>query len=80
MFRRLLDLSAAFDTIDHDVFLQRHETEYAMTYEVITWMQSNLVSREQNISVNNTLSDKIALDFGFPQGFPQGIGPFVFNL
>ena len=74
----LLDLSAAFDTIDHDMFLQRLVTEYALTGEVVTWMRSYLVNREQNISINNTLSDKITLDFGFPQG--SCIGPFGFKL
>ena len=41
-------------------------------------MQSYLVNREQNISINNTLSEKITLDFGFPQG--SCIGPFGFKL
>ena len=41
-------------------------------------MRSYLVNREQNISTNNTLSDKITLDFGFPQG--SCIGPFGFKL
>ena len=62
----------------HDMFLQRLATEYAITGEVVTWMRSYLVNREQNISINNTLSDKITLDFGFPQG--SCIGPFGFKL
>ena len=78
VFLVLLDLSAAFDTIDHDMFLQRLAMEYAITGEVVTWMRSYLVNREQNISINNTLSDKITLDFGFPQG--SCIVPFGFKL
>ena len=77
VFLVLLDLSAAFDTIDRDMFLQRLATEYAITGEVVTWMRSYLVNREQNISINNTLSDKITLDFGFPQG--SCIGPFTLS-
>ena len=38
LFLVLLDLSAAFDTIDHDMFLQRLATEYAIMGEVVTWM------------------------------------------
>ena len=78
IFLVLLDLSAAFETIDHDVFLQWLGTEYAITGEAVTWLRSYLVNREQNISINNTLSDKITLDFGFPQG--SCIGPFGFKL
>ena len=78
VFLVLLDLSAAFDTIDHDMFLKRLATEYAIMGEVVTWMRSYLVNREQNISINNTLSVKLTLEFGFPQG--SCIGPFGFIL
>ena len=78
VFLVLLDLSAAFDTINHDMFLKRLATEYAIRGEVMTWMRSYLVYREQNISINNTLSDKITLDFGLPQG--SCIGPLGFKL
>ena len=78
VFLVLLDLSVAFDTIDHDMFLKQLAMEYAITGEVVAWMRSYLVNREQNISINNTLSDKITLDFGFPQG--SCIGPFGFKL
>ena len=48
-----------YDLYDHDMFLQWLATEYARTGEVVTRMRSYLVNREQNISINNTLSDKI---------------------
>ena len=47
VFPALLDLSADFHTIDH-VFLQRLETEYAII-EVVTWMRSYHMNREQNV-------------------------------
>jgi hypothetical protein len=74
----LLDLSAAFDTIDHNVFLARLTNEYGITGDVRDWMGSYLRSRQQVISINSSVSDKIVLDFGFPQG--SCIGPFGFKL
>jgi len=74
----LLDLSAAFDTIDHQVFLQRLEMEYGITGDVAGWMGSYLHGRHQNIMINSTASDTLRLDYGFPQG--SSIGPFGYKL
>ena len=38
----LLDLSAAFDTIDHEVFLSRLRSEYGVNGDVLEWMDSYL--------------------------------------
>ena len=73
-----LDLSAAFDTIDHQVFLLRLQRDYGVTGGVTDWMESYLTNRFQSISINSTLSEKIKLDYGFPQG--SKIGPFGFKL
>ena len=64
----LLDLSAAFDTIDHTVFLSRLEKENGVTADALGWMSSYLSGRQQCVSINSTLSDNIDLLFGFIQG------------
>ena len=74
----LLDLSAAFDTIDHKVFLSLLREDYGVTAGVADWMESYLGNRHQIINVNDALSDKISLHYGFPQG--SKIGPFGFKL
>ena len=74
----LLDLSAAFDTIDHQVFLRRLDQDYGISGGVADWMQSYLQNRTQSIDINGTLSNKIKLEYGFPQG--SKIGPFGFKL
>ena len=74
----LLDLSAAFDTIDHKVFLSLLQEDYGITGGVTDWMESYLLNRHQFVNVNDTLSDKIPLKYGFPQG--SKIGPFGFKL
>ena len=74
----LLDLSAAFDTIDHSVFIQRLTEDYGISGSVTDWMKSYLTNRHQQITINGQLSDEIKLDYGFPQG--SCIGPFGFKL
>ena len=74
----LLDLSAAFDTIDHQVFLLRLREDYGVSGGVNDWMESYLTDRFQSIDINGTRSDKIKSEYGFPQG--SKIGPFGFKL
>ena len=74
----LLDLSAAFDTIDHQVFLSQMQTQYGMAGSVHDWMKSYLQDRQQRVHVNGAPSDKVELQYGFPQG--SCVGPFGFKL
>ena len=74
----LLDLSAAFDTIDHELFLKRLNEIFGISSGVNDWMRSYLKNRSQSITINGTVSDKINLEYGFPQG--SKIGPFGFKL
>ena len=74
----LLDLSAAFDTIDHTVFLSRLESENGVTGDALQWMSSYLTGRQQCVSINSTSSNNINVQFGLPQG--SRIGPFGFKL
>lgn len=74
----LLDLSAAFDTIDHHVFLERLTEDYSIGGSVTEWMESYLTNRTQQITIDGQFSDNISLDYGFPQG--SCLGPFGFKL
>ena len=73
----LLDLSAAFDTIDHEILISRLENMYGIKDNALKWFKSYMSNRSQSVMVNNTESDMKALKFGVPQG--SKLGPILFN-
>lgn len=74
----LLDLSAAFDTVDHDVILKILNNEIGIKGNALSWFTSFLKGRCQCIRLGKTLSEVILIKFGVPQG--SVLGPVLFNL
>ena len=74
----LLDLSAAFDTIDHNILCQRLEHFYEISGTHLIWFRSYLSNRTQTVTINNKLSQPTLLNFGVPQG--SVLGPILFIL
>ena len=74
----LLDLSAAFDTIDHTILLRRLDDWFGVTGKALDWFKSYLTGRRQRIKLGDCLSSKADLKFGLPQG--SVLGPLVFTL
>jgi hypothetical protein len=74
----LLDLSAAFDTIDHEVLLGRLTDWFGIGEVALRWIVSYLQTRSQIININGNYSLPCTLQFGVPQG--SVLGPLLFIL
>ena len=73
----LLDLSAAFDTVDHKVLLNVLEKRVGVTGLALNWFSSYLSNRSQCVSISGVYSKKAKLKCGVPQG--SVLGPVLFT-
>ena len=78
VFLVLLDLSAAFDTVNHHILLSFLKTYVGLSGTVLSMLESYLHGRTQCISINNILSSLSNLPFGVPQG--SVLGPAIFCI
>ena len=74
----LLDLSAAFDTVDHVNLLNILEHDYGITDSAHKWFKSFLSKRTERVLIKDTQSTEINLEYGVPQG--SCLGPILFLL
>ena len=74
----LLDLSAAFDTIDHDILIDRLNSSFGFGGVVLKWFRSYLCDRTQSVVVGDYTSECLPLSFGVPQG--SVLGPILYTL
>ena len=74
----LLDLSAVFDTVDHDILLTLLKHRIGLNGLALSWVESYLKHRQQVIHLNGTSSSKQDLMYGVPQG--SVLGPLFFTI
>ena len=63
----LWDLSAAFDTLDKDIFCEKIKM-YGFQPRTVTWFYSFLSGRSQRVQIGKCVSTKRSLSSGVPQG------------
>ena len=60
----MLDLSAAFDTVSHEILLNRLTQRYGITGSVQKWFASYLLSRTQFVQIECSISSLRELNCG----------------
>ncbi|PIK41221.1 reverse transcriptase-like protein [Apostichopus japonicus] len=74
----LLDLSAAFDVIDHQILFQRLEKTFGVTLNALSWFKSYMTGRKQWVKIGQTSSTAVQLSSGVPQG--SVLGPIIYCM
>ena len=74
----MLDLSAAFNVIDHGILYQRLEYTFGISGSALTWIKSYLSNRSQHVAMGSALSDYRALTIGVSQG--SVLGPRLYCI
>ena len=65
----LLDMSSAFDTIDHSILLNTLNYLYGISGTCLSWFRSYLSNRKQSVAIANRISSTKELHYGVLQGF-----------
>jgi hypothetical protein len=72
-----LDMSKAFDSINNNILLAKLE-DVGVSSSCLTWFRSYLSERYQAVRINSTLSEKLLVVSGVPQG--SILGPLLFSI
>ena len=74
----MLDLSAAFDLVDHCIFLKRLKSTYGFDGLTLEWFKNYLSDSSFNVRCSGTKSDFVDFSVGVPKG--SVLGPLLFSL
>ena len=67
-----IDLSAAFDLVNHSIILERLDTYYGICGTALEWFRSYLSVCRHRVVINGVYSKEKMLDHGVPQGSVLG--------
>jgi hypothetical protein len=74
----MLDMSAAFDTVDHDILVDRLRKSFGVQGRALAWIKSFLQCRTQSVRIAGQESRRSSLACGVPQG--SVLGPILFLI
>ena len=67
----LLDLSAVFDTVDHDILLEALHNKFGIDGNALKWYSNYLKLRRFKVNINKAYSTEKTMQFSVPQGSVQ---------
>uniref|UniRef100_A0A8C6PXI0 Reverse transcriptase domain-containing protein n=1 Tax=Nothobranchius furzeri TaxID=105023 RepID=A0A8C6PXI0_NOTFU len=74
----MLDLSAAFDTVDHDILLSHLENLVGIKGSALDWFRSYFYNRSIRVRMDDCSAPSAALPWDVPQG--SILGPLLFSI
>ena len=73
-----IDISAAFDTANHQKLIKCFHQYLGITGTVLQWLESYLTGRKQRVIINESVSSAVLLECGFPQG--ANLAGLLYNM
>src|SRR5664279_4512763 len=73
-----LDISAAFDAVDHNILVQRLENEFGVNGLCRDWIASYLTGHTSTVHVGSSTSSVTTAQYGVPQGLV--LGPILYTV
>ena len=73
-----LDISAAFDTIDHEILCNRLQSDFNVQGTALKWIHSYISGRSSYVKVGQSCSALVFNSSGVPQG--SVLGPILFSV
>ena len=73
----IMDLSAAFDKVDHDLLLDVLQGKFGITNTALKWYKNYLKPRKFQVCINGSYSSEQIMEFSIPLGSTQGAYLFI---